>query len=363
MATKVGELFVSLAIDAASGNLSVNQLVSALGTLDVASATSVGILSKITEVLWGLAKAATGTAVEMSVLRDITGADPKMVQQWEKAAQRINIHAGSIVQSIQAVNTMMGAIEARKSPPPMELTGWLGVTPQKEGVDAAGRPVMKTFFEMMGELADPKSKYWGYADKVKQQLLGGAFPGANAQDLFRILNEMRAGKFHPEKIGVLEDKQVDELTSVRKKETELGQTMIGIFDKLVLGGGALAAVIQSISDKLSVIDKWLASTQGKESLEIVGKEIASIVRNNGNPYKIGRDAGQFIAERVFGFQPPRLPTPPSLKLDDLQGKLDINIFGADGVHLGNKQIFLKRKVGNTEVEHTTINAGNGGLGQ
>lgn len=368
MATKVGEVFISLAVDAASGNLSVNELVGALGKLDVASVATVGILSKITGVLSGMATAAANTAVEMSELHDITGADPKIVQQWEKAAQRINVHAGSIVSAVRGVNDMMGAIAARKSAPPMEMTGWLGITPQK-GVDAQGRPMMKSFFELMTEIANPKNRYWSFTPAVQQQLLGGAFPGGDSKDLFRILNEMRSGKFRPQDMNVLQDKQISELTGIRKQETEMSQRLVGIFDRLLIGGGGFARILESINIKLEAIDKWLASKQGNQILSGIGEGSSRIIRNASiDPRKafglfsMGVETGQDFG-RFFGIKPPAPGTAFTPQLDNLTGKLDINILGAGGKPLGSGRAFLGTKVTNADVEQITINAGNGGLGQ
>jgi len=367
VATKVGEFFINLAVDAASGNLSVNQLVAALGKLDVVSVTSVGIISKVADSLWGMARAATGTAVEMSILRDTTGVDTKLAQQWERAAQRINVHAGSITKSIQGVNDMMGGIAARKSSPPMEMTGWLGITPQK-GLDAAGRPIMKSFFDLMGEIAKPTNRYWTYTDQVKQQMLGGVFPGSDPKDLFRILNEMKSGKFRPQDISVLEGKQVKELTQLQRDQTKIGQQMTGIFEKMLISGGNFSLILDSISAKLAWIDQWMGSKNGQSSLGIVGKEIRGIGRNISKYGMFGgvgmmEDSVQFLAKE-FGFQPVKTPMQPVLAgLDDLRGRLLVTIAGKDGKELANKEVFLNRKVGNMDVEHVTINAGNGGQGQ
>lgn len=367
MALKVGEFFISLAVDAASGNLSVNELVGALGKLDVVSVGTVGVLSKITSTLWGMAKAATGTAVEMSALSEIAGVNPKMVQQWEKAAQRIGIQSGSIVSAVKGVNDMMGSIAARKSSPPAELTGWLGITPQK-GLDAQGRPIMKNFFDLFSEIAKPNNRYWSFTPGVQQQLLGGAFPGADSKEMFRLLNEARAGKLHPERISVLENGQVKDLTAVSRKNTEIGQQMTGIFDKLLVSGGNLAAALDGISEKLKWIDDWMGSKNGQSSIGIVGKEIRGVGRNISKYGMFGglgmaEDSVQFLAKE-FGMKPVRTPMQPVLAgLDDLRGRLTVTIFGENGKQLGNKEVFLGRKVSNADVEQITINAGNGGLGQ
>lgn len=358
MATKVGEFFIDLAIDAASGNLSVKQLVGALGELDVASVTSVGIFSKVADTLWNLAKAATGTAVELSALKEVTGADPKIVQQWEKAAERIGIQSGSIIRSIQGVNKMMGGVASGTAQMPMEF-GRLGITPQK-GVDDKGRPVMKDFFDIFKELANPKSAYWKESAQVQQKLLGG-MPFSNPEDIFRLLNQAKAGKFKPEDISVLEDKQVGDLNAVRQEETKISQQMVGIFDKLILGGDAFHRVLVSISGKLESIDKWISSKQGTQTLQVLGGSATDLIRANFNPYTLGKNYGIEAGKQLFG-SPVATPRIDSKipQLNDLQGKLDINITGQGGLPLGQKEIFLKRKVGNIDVEHITINAGNGG---
>lgn len=363
MATKVGEFFIDLAVDAATGNLSVKQLVSALGELEVASVTSVGILAKIGDSLWNLAKAATGTAVEMSDLRDITGIDTTLAQQWEKAAQRINVHAGSIVASIHGVNNMMGAIAARKAAPPMELTGWLGINPHTGRMDAKGHPVMKNFFDLMGELGNSKSKYWGYAPQVQQQLLGGAFPGSDPKDLFRILNEMRAGRFRPQDISVLDKSQVKDLNHLREQETEASQKITGIFEKLLVGGEGFAKILGAINEKLTALDKWLGSKEAHADLKLLGNAGAGIIRRNGNPFTIGLDYGQHLGERFFPHPAPAPRLTPSMTMDMFHGKLDLTILGARGERIGSKEVFLRQGVTNSTVDQTTVNVGNGGLGQ
>jgi hypothetical protein len=363
MGLKIGEFFVSLAVDAASGSLSVSQLIGKMGQLEVASVAGVAGFARVGQALLGMAQQAVDAAAGLSSLQDVTGADPKMVQQWENAAQRMNVSSGTIISAIRGVNQMMGAIAERRQGPPMELSGWLGITPQK-GVDASGRPVMKSFFDLMHEIAAPGSKYWGYTPQVQQQLLGGAFPGADKDSIFRILNEMRTGKFRPQDVGVLEDRQVSDLKRVRQDEVKVGQQLTGIFDKLLLGGDAFAKILSAISDKLTVLDKWLASKQGQGVLATTGDALSDIVRHGGNPYTLGRDAGHFLAEE-FGFKPaaaPRGGTEP-IKLDDLQGRLDVQFTGAGGQPLGRSNVFLRQKVSNADVEHATINAGNGGLGQ
>lgn len=359
MATKVGEFFVSLAVDAASGELSVNDLVSALGKLDVVSVGTVGILSKVTSALWGMGKAAAASAVEMSVLKDVAGSDPKMVQQWEKAAQRINIEAGTIKRAILGVNAMMGAVATGRQHIPMELSR-LGVTPYK--VDAkSGKTVAKDFEDIMREIAKPTNPYWGYSRQAQQDLIGPALNGADPASMFRLLNEMKAGKFHPERISVLENNQVKELTETSRKSTEVGQQFLGILDKFLIVGGTLSGILDAISDKLTVIDAALSSKYGQAAIGSVKTNLESGIRNLGNPlapFMQMYDVGKYLANT---FQAPRLAR-SAPGASEMTGKLDINIHGLNGGPR-RARAFLGTKVTNSDVEQITINAGNGGLGQ
>jgi hypothetical protein len=366
MSVKVGSFFIDLVVDAASGNLSVKQLVSALGELDVVSVGSVGIISKVTDTLYGMAKAAMGTAVELTTLRDIAGTDPKIVQQWEKAAARIGISTGTIARSIMAVNAIKGRVETGGQPP-MELSSWLGINMQTGRLDKSGHPVLKNFFDIMAELGSSRSKYWALSDPQKQQSLGAIFGGAGA-DVFRILKEQRAGNFDPSKMSVLNDKQVKDLTDVSRKETEIGQQFTSIFQQFMLGGGAMAEVLDSLAKRLKLIDDWLASKQGQTSLATAGRFIGSSISHPGDVGLISEDVfspliKKYFIEKLLG-SIASAPARPNVQLEDLEGRLEIRVLGQKGELLGQtSDVFIGRGVKNSSVLDVTLNAGNGGPGQ
>ncbi len=357
-------MFISLAVDAASGNLSVKQLVAALGDLDVASVGSVGVLGKVADTLWGLAKAATGTATEMNALNEITGADPKIVQQWEKAAERIQISAGSITRSISAVHRMNAGIAAGGGPP-SALTGILGLNPYK-GTDAQGRPIYNEFLDYMAQMRTPGSAYSKLSPALQLSALSNAFPGADSEAMFRIL---KAKDWHPERISVLENKQVAELTAVKRKETEIGQQLVGIFDKLLTGGGAFADVLDSITKKLDSIDKWLGGKQGQEAIATAGTIISKGIGGGdllgALKERIGekmfRGIGSILSE---GLRPAAVsPMGSTLSSkDDYIGRLTID-FKREGQLLGSKQTFVGKGITNGDTWDLTDQIGNGGQGQ
>ncbi len=327
MATKVGELFVDLVIDAATGKMSVRQLVGALGDLQVSSVATVSGLTKIAEAFIDLAKSATDTAVSLTALHDIAGADPKVVQQWEKAAQSVTGHAGTIIKAITSVNEINKGLATGKGAP-AELTYLLGLSAYKK--DAQGREVVKDAMDLMREMASPGSKYRSLSPLVQQSALGGVFGAGNADDVFRVINAMSRGSFHPERFSAMNDRQVGELNQVRMKELQVVGELTGIFQHLLVGGSAFARVLDTIDQKLQVLDKWLESKQGVAALDAVGKSIDSGVRNaTANPLKgfglfgMGRDLGQFTAEKLLG-PLPRLAT-GGVQVAPLTGVLDINL--------------------------------------
>lgn len=369
MGVKVGEFFIDLAVDAASGNLSVKQLVGALGELDVASVAGVGVVTKITETLWGMAKAATESAVELTTLNELTGAEPKFVQQWEKAAQRINILPGTIGRAVKAVNDMMGAISANKMSPPGELSGILGILPDK--IDAQGNRIKKTFQDIMKELADPKSRYWSLpSDQVRQQILGGAMPGVDRDAVFRILNEMKAGRWHPELITGMSKGQVKELTDVDRQWIGVKQQVTDVFQQFLTAGGAVAEILSGAKDLLIAVKELLDMPEVKKLLHAGGGVVSAALSGLAHPVDVlGTLLGQqgMTSEDAWakGLE-------NKLKLatagatpggGDLRGKLDINLLGPKGEQLGHKEAWLNRKVSNADTERVTVNLGNGGQGQ
>lgn len=365
MGVKVGEFFIDLAVDAASGNLSVKQLVGALGELDVASVAGVGMLTKVTETLWGMAKAATESAVQLTQLYGLTGVDIKFVQQWEKAAERINIVPGTISKSVKAVNDMMGAISANKMGVPGELSGILGILPDK--LDAQGNRIKKTFGDIMKELADPKSRYWALpSDQVRQQILGGALPGTDRDALFLILKEMRAGKWHPELITGMNKGQVKELTDLDRQWIGVKQQLVDVFQQFLTAGGAVSEILSGARDLLVAVKELLEMPQVKKLLHAGGQVVSNVVSGRIIGQLMGEQAGtssedawaEAMSNRL------RLATAGNAPAGgDLRGKLDINLFGPKGEHLGQKEAWLNRKVSNADTERVSVNIGNGGRGQ
>jgi hypothetical protein len=339
MAVKVGEFFLEMLVDAASGNLSVRQLIGSLGELDVASATSVGIIGKIADTLWNLTKAAVGTAVEVSALADITGVDPKLAQQWDKAAERVVHHAGSIVKAIQAVHEIQKRIATGEGPP-AALTGILGLSPYK--IDAQGKAQVKDAMDLMREMAATGSTYRSRSRDVQQNALGQVF-GSSGEDMYRVIEQMIAGKFHPEKISVLNDGQVGALNKVDADWIAVKQDVIGIFDKFLLAGNDVDKILSGARALLEDVNHWLDKHKDHsyvadvQNIKKAWKPdtaldlLDMISGRNSALYRLG----SANLSRV------RVPEKPDLGVGELRGKLDIDL-RSNGKPLGTKTTYVDR---------------------
>lgn len=364
MANKVGEFFISIAVDAATGNLSVRQLVGVLGELNVASVASVGVLGKIAEGLTGITESAMAAADQLSTLQDVTGADPKIVQQWDKAAERIVHHSGVIIGAVKNVNEWMGKVALHTGNAPSELTGFLGILPYKR-IDSSGNMVTKTAIDLIQEISR-NGRYWSMQEQAKQQLLGGIF-GSSKDDVYRVLKQIHAGTFHPEQISGLSDKQVHDMNTVEGTWTGIKQTATDIAQTFMIAGGAIEKVLEGVKDTLQWWDKLVHSDRFQKVMDYVGGSLQSAVSpgEKGSGYydeaTVSR-LDQRLSARALANKH-RLDRETAAATGPLKGEVDVTIRDPKGNQLGKKKAFIERGVTNREVDQASINQGNGGQGQ
>ena len=107
MAIKVGEFFVDLVVDAASGNLSVRNLITTLGELEVTSlGSSIGI-AKVANAFADLAGRSIDAATELSILAELTGKPTSELQQWQKAFELMLVPASAVGSAVRGVQSAM----------------------------------------------------------------------------------------------------------------------------------------------------------------------------------------------------------------------------------------------------------------
>lgn len=259
MANKVGELFVEILVDAASGNLSVRQLVGVLGDLNVASVATVGVIGTIGDTLWGMAKAATATSVELAKLHDVTGADPSITLKWERAAERLHISTASIVGGIRSVFDMQTQMERGGGQPGFMRA--YGIEPMK------ANGAYKTFEDYIAEFARQGSHYQHLGRSLQYSLLKDLFPKASPDDIFRLVEQTRLGNFNPSSLGGLADKQIAALNKVDSDWITVKQDVVIIFEKFLLAGDGVDSILKSVHEMLEEVEKLQKPTNLKGAME------------------------------------------------------------------------------------------------
>ena len=360
MATSVGELFITLAVDAVSGNLSVRQLASALGDLDVVSVGSVGIITKITQALYDMASAATLTAVDLESLKDTAGTDPKMTDQWEKTAQRIGIHAGAIMQAIRGVNAENGQMALRHRGPNGTLSQ-LGIL-STNGFDAAtGNPVGKNFYERFHDLLNSK-EFWKYSEPGREELVAGVFPGGDNLAIYRLLKLDRAGHFHPENTPVPSNKTDEDLAKVYAEATRSKQAVVGTFTSLLTGGGKVSTQMASFStemerlNKLKGMDKATGFLRDFANLHLSLTGPNALLNASNDPYNLRKMPPGGSLSPLIG----HLHDAVMKEVGELHGKLEVIVKDANGGVLGAGTAHIDRDVNYGHVDQVNVNSGNGG---
>lgn len=292
MSGKVGSFFIDLVVDAATGNLSVKQLVAGLGELQVASVGTVGVIEKISEKIWDMGKAAVGTAVDMARLHALTGIDPKIAQQWDKAAEEVTHHSGSIIRAISAVNDMNMRLDTEGTPD--AITGVFQTNPWKR--DKAGKQIPKDAIDYLKEFAAPGSTYRSRDELTQQRNLPSIFKSAG-EDMFLVIKELIANKMHPEQISVLENKQIADLNHVDSDWIKVKQDVVGIFDKFLTVGGVVDNILHGADVLLKFIEKFIDLIGKREGKPVVNPLLGASGGVN-IPFNPGAMLGQELANRV-----------------------------------------------------------------
>lgn len=342
MGIKVGEFFIDLAVDAASGNLSVKQLIGAMGELEVASLGGTYGIAKVVEKLYNMGHAAAETAVDLLSLRDVTGADPKMVQRWELAGQRIGISAGAIKSSIKSVGDTMAAISQMRASPPELLTRF-GIIP------SMSKDAGKVYSDLMQKVAGNKD-FWSNLYGPRERISFLKTMGLGEEDL-RILQEMRGGRWRPDTIKGLSGKQMEDFKNLSRTTTEIMQLMTDIASRLILHGGTLEGILERAKNYLVKIDDILHADKDEvfntKGVGYFFKGIRDIV--SPAAYNIVKSPGLEAANReLFRAAQSRAAVQADF------GTLNVKVTGPKGEQAEHK-FRIDRSIKNRNTEDASIN--------
>jgi hypothetical protein len=266
MGKKIGEFFVDITVDAMSGNLSVRQLISAMGDLEAASLGGAIGITKAVDKFVDMAKGAMDAATGLEMLRALTGENTTTLQKWTKAAEATKIGADTVVTGLRGYQNLMAQM-GRTGVPPDSIQRFFAITGVSV-LDAKGKA--RDYFEVLKDLADPSkgAKFWAL-DKTmggRAQTLTALQELGGDERTMRLLELMQSGEFGKAMGGapVLSEKQIKDLAQVSRDFGQIGNLMQSITQNLMLWGGKLHELLQGVIGLLEDVNKLIPGKQSAE---------------------------------------------------------------------------------------------------
>lgn len=293
--------------------------------------------------MWELVKAAAQVAVEFTALHDITGADPKIAQQWDAASQRVTGSAGNIVAALKSIWDIQRQIESGGGQP--RFMGQYGIEATK--IDEQGKLVYKTLYDYMQEFAAKGSRYQQLGPALQQTLLQNMF-GSNGENIFRDIAALRAGTFRPADIPVLSNQQTKDLNATNMDWRAVTHDFMGVLDKFIILGGVVDNLLKAADELLVGAGKIIDAGNYPQQAETGIKRLAGGLLGESNIASTEDAFMNEISNRLAisnGAQRPK---------DD--GKITLGIH-VDGKHVGDRT-YRRDYVTRDDIHIMTENLGN-----
>jgi len=296
VATKVGECIVDIVVDAASGNLSVRQLIVAIGDLQASALGGMVGISKIAGALGTLAEHSMATAASLSDLSGVTEVSPEKLQRWGLAFESMRIPSAALGQGIRGVQKAMADVGKGKVP---GVFFDLGISPLDK---YTGK--QKDFFKLLNEMANNKTfwKAYGLGPGQRREWLAQL---GMTEDMLRVMKEMKAGKFEgrlgeqlgltPEEIIRFENAETT-MRKIQQMASRIGLDFVG-------GAGGLA---DWLNDALAVMgwidEKILESRKENEKRDKNVGDLSTRIENVLTDKSLGQNIKEF-AKGAFAGDP------------------------------------------------------------
>lgn len=125
----IGEFFVSLTVDAASGELTVSNLVSAMGNLEVATVAEIGALFSMGIALARIIDQAVELSLGFSQFAMHTGLSTQELQKWQRVAEQSHASANEVTQSVENLTKKLANLAVGIPDAALGAFQQLGVSP------------------------------------------------------------------------------------------------------------------------------------------------------------------------------------------------------------------------------------------
>lgn len=217
----IGEFVVSLFIDAADGGLTVRNLISGFGDLEVATVAEIGALWELAMGFARVIDSGMQASLAFTQFTMHTGLSAQALQRWQIAAKLSHATADDVTSSVENLAQHLANLAVGIPDSALQSLQQLNIT----GLDSMGKP--KDAFQMLDEISARLGQ--AATDAAQQErILKGLGISPNLRELLLLSAKAREGRmsFVPG-MSSAQEKQLDRL---RQKfvEIELKAQQIGI---------------------------------------------------------------------------------------------------------------------------------------
>lgn len=107
---KLGEFFIDLIVDSSKGELTVSDLVTKMGELEVATIGAVGALFQIGAKLAGFTDISIKTALGLEEYATLTGESTDALQRWQRVAAHANVSGEAVSKTFMGLSSSIAAM-------------------------------------------------------------------------------------------------------------------------------------------------------------------------------------------------------------------------------------------------------------
>lgn len=317
---KLGEFVVDLVVNAGQGELTVRNLVTSMGNLEVATFAQIGALWELATRLAAITDQSIKSAISLDLLSSKTGINTKEFQEWAAAGAKAGLAVEVVSHAFQALSAGMTQIR-------LNQPSGLLKTLQMLQIDPRGR----TLPQLLDEIGKQLRNRFGKDQEMKVALLRQA---GLPEDIIKLTDKTAKERAHDaEGAYIMTEKQIRKyeelhgaLIDVRNSVANFGQYLSDNF------ADPLLVTLQTIVGTIKEIKKELSTGTGPAGA--VGKTLGTFKSGAGEILKAAVTGGEeyqgTLGDFFRGFMQ------PSTKSEDQRLKNAVEAFGKSLEETGDK---------------------------
>lgn len=250
--TGIGEFYISLLVEAASGQVTVGNLVQSFGELEIATLAEIGLLFELAVQLARITDAGIQASLGFAQFSMHTGLSAQELQKWQIVAAQSHASAEEVTGSVENLTKHLANLAVGIPDAALGSLQQLGIA----AFDSAGR--LKTAFEILGEVRQRLGVVTGDAGQ-QERILAGLGISANLRETM-LLTEGQFQNLAATAHGMTleQQKSLDEMRShfinIHLIAKDIGIDIAGWIADLDKAGGWLRGVENLFRGLRSVIE-------------------------------------------------------------------------------------------------------------